>query len=367
MTIQTLITNAEPQIEVIVDGDLNIEGWSNPEIKAVALENTLQLQEKDERYVVRAENDATLYVPAGAIVNIKRVGGDMDARNLAGKLAVQAVGGDLRLQRSAGLEVISVGGDCDLRTIQGPVLVETVGGDLLGLDLQDNVSAGKVGGDAELEITRGDLSVHAGGDVQAALLAPGEGGVVIHAGGDVELHFAPGVGLSLAANCGSNDIDLDFNGQHVNADSANIVQTIGDGRVNVTVQAGGDVELTDRPWDLTRRYQSFDAADERWNQWQERMQQHEETLRLRMDEIARRTSQASRKIEERVQAAMRRVEQRRGGWPTPIPPAVPVAPAAPREARVSEEERAVILKMLQDKKINAEEAERLLEALEGHE
>lgn len=366
MAIQILKTNGTPRVEVVIDGDLHLEAWENPDIKVVADEEMLKMRELDGVIYITSEDDGTIYVPIGASVVVKRTGGDADIRGLAEKLTVQTVGGDMTVQRTAGLEVTTVGGDCDLRTITGPVLVKTVGGDLLGLDLQDDLNADTVGGDAELELVKGDLVVHTGGDVQAVLLQPGENGAVVHAGGDIELHFTPGAGISLVAHCGSNDIELDFNGHSTDLDSSNLVQTIGDGSIKVVAQAGGDVELTDRPWDLSRRYQSFDASDERWSRWEEKMHQHEETMRARMEEVSRRTSQASRKVEEKIQAAMRRMEQKRSGWVPPAPPA-PFAPHAPREARVSEEERAVILQMLQDKKINAEEAERLLEALEGQE
>lgn len=369
MAIQIFTTNGTPRVELAIDDDLHLEAWDNPDIKAVADDEMLKLREQDGVIYITSEDDATIYLPVGASVVVKKAGGDADIRGLTEKLTIQAVGGDLTVQRTGGLEVAAVGGDCDLRTITGPVLLKTVGGDLLGLNLQDDLSAEMVGGDAELELIQGDLLVHAGGDVQAALLQPGENGAVVHAGGDIELHFKPGAGISLVAHCGSSDIELDFNGQSTDVDSSSLVQTIGDGSIKVVAQAGGDVELTDRSWDLSRRYQSFDASDERWSRWEDKMREHEETMRVRMEEISRRTSQTSRKVEEKIQAAMRRMEQKRGGWVPPAPPApfAPHAPHAPREARVSDEERAVILQMLQDKKINAEEAERLLEALEGQE
>jgi hypothetical protein len=51
---------------------------------------------------------------------------------------------------------------------------------------------------------------------------------------------------------------------------------------------------------------------------------------------------------------------------SPMPPVPPAAPARPvKDSRVSEEERLTVLRMLQEKKISIEEAEKLLEALEG--
>ena len=73
---------------------------------------------------------------------------------------------------------------------------------------------------------------------------------------------------------------------------------------------------------------------------------------------------------------MKKMEQRtrrmeRGGFVPPVPPVPPMPPfsgrrgAAEKKAGVSDEERRLVLKMLEEKKITVEEAARLLEALEG--
>jgi hypothetical protein len=88
------------------------------------------------------------------------------------------------------------------------------------------------------------------------------------------------------------------------------------------------------------------------------------------ERINRRVQDATRRATERAEAAVRRVEDNlrrqqgrrfsfnwsggRGGTPS-VPPTEPV----------TDEERMTILKMLQEKKISAEDAEKLLSALEG--
>ena len=87
-----------------------------------------------------------------------------------------------------------------------------------------------------------------------------------------------------------------------------------------------------------------------------------------------------RQADTRVQEAMRRLEQRtrrleKHGFQGLRPchlfhmdqtaGLAPIETAAEKKSEVSDEEKALILKMLQDKKITAEEAEKLLEALEG--
>jgi hypothetical protein len=49
----------------------------------------------------------------------------------------------------------------------------------------------------------------------------------------------------------------------------------------------------------------------------------------------------------------------------PIPPVAPPAPQRPTSEPVTDAERLAILKMLQDKKITLQDAEKLLAALDG--
>ncbi|MCJ7724315.1 MAG: hypothetical protein MUP03_09290, partial [Anaerolineales bacterium] len=78
---------------------------------------------------------------------------------------------------------------------------------------------------------------------------------------------------------------------------------------------------------------------------------------------------AMRRSERKMEAAARRAKQkiRRSGWhvqyPTDNMP-FPQGMGRPIKEPVTDEERLTILRMLQEKKITAEEAEKLLAALE---
>jgi hypothetical protein len=84
------------------------------------------------------------------------------------------------------------------------------------------------------------------------------------------------------------------------------------------------------------------------------------------DRAQRRVEAAMRRAEEKMRAAERRtrfmgvVVGRRPAAPIP-----PVAPPVPVSEPVSDAERLTVLKMLQDKKISLQDAEKLLAALEG--
>jgi sRNA-binding protein len=88
-----------------------------------------------------------------------------------------------------------------------------------------------------------------------------------------------------------------------------------------------------------------------------------ERARERAEAARQRAQQKAREAERRIQA---KVNARVGRWgmdwsgTIPRPPRPPAPPSEP----VSDEERLTILRMLAEKKITAEEAEKLLAALE---
>jgi hypothetical protein len=123
----------------------------------------------------------------------------------------------------------------------------------------------------------------------------------------------------------------------------------------------------------------------------ERISRRVEEATRRALEASMRAREQSDRVQRRVDAAMRRAEEKmrsserrsmhmgikvgRFGASVdsprpPVPPGAPSAPfppAPPRPAAepVTDQERLVILKMLQEKKISIQDAEKLLAALDG--
>jgi hypothetical protein len=96
----------------------------------------------------------------------------------------------------------------------------------------------------------------------------------------------------------------------------------------------------------------------------------QEKMRRAQEKLERKLEAARRREEMHAQAAERRAQSRgRKSWSFewPSAPTPPRPPAPPEPAQVSDEERLMILRMLEQKKITLEEAEQLLAALEGKE
>jgi len=177
---------------------------------------------------------------------------------------------------------------------------------------------------------------------------------------------------------------LDLAGKKERIDDWAVLRTEGDGRSPLRVKAGGDIRITDIP-----------LSTEKFQQRAEKMESHRshvfsiqiphnqtvidnaEISADLADRIARKTEAAVRKAEDRIDAAMRKIDQRGSSSRVeyvnssdnasiPSPDGEKVAGTTVEEpvSHITEEEKLVVLRMLQDNKLTVEEADRLLDALE---
>lgn len=427
MFTQTIPITTEKWVEIKADDDLELRGWDKSEIGVTTpREGDASIQTVEGKIIIESNEDLEIMVPAGLSITVRKVRGDADIAGLAGALTVgsvegdldlegtgetqvNAVGGDLDAKKVASLEVTSVGGDCSLeriagavrvtnvggdleadglgslqliniggdcsvRNISGEFSVANVGGDLDGSDLTAAVSTVTVGGDLNLRIKAGSVKAMAGGDLRIRFDELAGEPIFVSAGGDVILHLPPQASAKMHISSGAGDIRMHVGGWNESVEMYSFDFSLGDGKTPVQITAGGDVVVSDGDSEGRRGVNSFEFGGVKVD-----VDAISQTVQDAVEKASRQAEIASRQIEERIQAAMRRVEEKnrqRGvrvsfdaasNMP-PVPPVAPVAPAAPAQPasrQVSDEERKMILQMLHDQKISAEEAIHLLDALEG--
>ncbi len=410
MSIKTIPIPENAQISVRAHADLVLQGWDKPEIRALSdSRRSVSVQSTGESFSITCADDCDLTIPSSARVVVERIGGDAHMRDLKEALVVQKVGGDLVIQGMNSLEILSVGGDCCVCHVNGPLSIQRIGGDLTGTDIQGFLSVSNVGGDAKMELGGGDISMNVRGDVDVTLNSVAEQRVNINSSGDATLHLPQSVGADVSLVCGG-DIKISAAGMNEEVDHV-YSGKLGSGGARLNVHAGGDIKLTSEvSGDMKKRMANLqehwaDLEEHRANIMEEAAEQEKAgfgfyregpEVVINTDEMSARArekvEQKMRQAQERIDAAMRRIDERTRrmmdfGVVPPIPPAPPApitsapttppvsstrgpeaGPSSPPNAestKVSDEERMLILKMLQEKKITAEEAENLLEALEG--
>ena len=337
-------------------GDLRLTGWDRDEVSAKADGDVLDLVLNGETVTISCDDDLILTVPRGAAVQVDHAEGDVDARMVMGGLSFGAVMGDLALREVGALAIGSLEGDLSLRVGNGPVSAGQISGDVSIRDVQGDVSLQMVESDLYVRGVSGNLSAHTQSDA-ALYLEPAAGAAIsVSAEDDILLHLSANVNatLSLSADDADN-ITVQIPAAIVSGKNPRTV-ILGDGSTVINLKSEGDILVTSESseWDDAAEFANFGEGWPLPADFSER--------------INRRVQEATRRAARQAEAAARRAEQKmsqqgrrfsfnwtggRGGFP--MPPAEPV----------SDEERMAILKMLQEKKISAEDAEKLLTALEG--
>jgi hypothetical protein len=374
-------------IVIRTHADLNLQGWDRMDIQPLADQrDTLNISQDGDLVRVNSSSDLDLMVPINLPVTVERASGDAYVRNIHGTLHIARVGGDLTMQNVGMVDVQGVGGDCKVMQSTEALAIQRVGGDFVGVDLAGPVKLDTTGGDVDLQMRGGEAQVRAGGDINYAFQTAERQNIRLHAGGDVMLIMPAEAGVSLDLRSRGHDVSIEYGGQSQQIDKRFHQVTFGDGSTQISIDAGGDIHISDN----AEEYHFPELTDDLDNYWEEvegrreeRSTEAEEAFTFRAEElsskISHRVDEAMRQADARISEAMKRLEQRtrrleRGGFGfgnPPIPPVPPRHPGHPgadsaeKKTVASEEEKLLILKMLQEKKITAEEADKLLEALEG--
>jgi len=161
-------------------------------------------------------------------------------------------------------------------------------------------------------------------------------------------------------------IDVDWPDVENQEDVTERVLVLGEGAAKISLNAGGDIRVTNNAeaGNSAEEFGNFAGMNFDWSGFGERISRQVEQATAR---AAKRAEEAARRVERHAERQARRwrgnVKVGRWNWEMG-PHGVPTPPSPPSEP-VAEEERLVVLKMLAEKKITAEQAEQLLSALEG--
>jgi len=386
MKQQTIQVGARSKINVAsVPGDLQVVGWERNELMAKTDGGQLDITSSGEVSSVACDADLILYTPREASLIVESIGGDADLRALVGATEIENVGGDLSLRNVGPMEVTNVGGDLSLRGCSGDFLVKNVGSDASLRDVQGSVGIGWVGSDLYLRGARGDVAINAGSDAVLYLQPKSAVKYAITAGSDVLLRLPAQMDAELILQGGSSEsIRVDLPDVEAFQEGSMRTLKLGTGLAKISVTAGDDVVVTSRAdeWESMAEFDG-NARDESIfsgevpgfsSELHERINQKVQEATLRAME---KSTRAQARAQSRADAAIRRAEgkmrahDRRmkaggvfiGRWKSS--PDQPASPVPPTDQPVSDEERLTILRMLQDKKISMEDAEKLLAALEG--
>lgn len=363
---RTIKAGRTPRIEIdSISGDLSLVGWEGDDILLKTDEDQVNIDQDGDRVGISCNNDLSIRVPKGASVSIRQISGDASIRGVTGATELTNIEGDLSMRDVNSVTVDAVHADFSLRGAKGNLSIRKADSDVSIRDVDGDVSLDSISDDLALRDVRGNVTANVGEDVVMYLNPQPGNHYTVNAGDDILLVMPPKANVELTMS--ADDIYFDWDGVENADDITNRKVVLGDGSAFVTLSAGGDIRVSNRSdaGDSAEDFGNFAGMGMDWSGFGER--------------ISRRVEQATERAQRKIEAANRRVEQKMrdverrgrgrgkvaleiGRWNWDIASkGVPVSP----KSQASDEERMAILKMLQEKKISAEDAEKLLAALEG--
>jgi predicted GIY-YIG superfamily endonuclease len=415
---QLSVESENPLIILEVNGNLRLKGTDEQQVTGISQgEDDLVIEPRQDHIYVHCKDSLSLQVPRRSEIKTEIVAGNASFKGLEGELELQRVAGNLEL-RSVGpvrigeakgnLLARRVAGDLTIDTVYGNASIEDVQGSLLVREtIKCNLTIDEVGDDIQA-IASGNLSarVHP---------LPGNG-YDLRAGGNLACSLPEDASVEVHILKASK-ISIGFGSQNVPRQTeAPFSFSLGDGAASVSLSAGGILTVSGAPgfhqpgafginFNLTSDDIPEDFGTEISHQIEAQMEMLGRQIEFQMEtlsstlmssglseeaveRISRKAREASEratkraqekmlraqeKIERKVEAARRKAEmksrvarrneqrqERKVSWK-----GSPEADQISQEEAVSGDERLLILRMLEEKKITLEQAEQLFSALEG--
>lgn len=347
-----------------IGGDVSVVGWEGNEILVKADDDEIRLEQSGDEIRFSCDDDVSLRVPKASTLSIASISGDASIREISGDIRISSINGDLSMREVGTVAIELVQADFSIRGARGNLYVKNVGGDVSIRDVDGNVNLDSVANDLALRGAHGDIKVNVGEDVVVYLEPRAEGQYLVTAGDDILMVLPTMVNATVTMR--GDEIDVEWPGvARGDRDATERVVVLGDGSAKITLSAGGDIRLTNQAnaAESAEEFGNFAALNFDWSGFGEKISR----------QVQAATARAARSAEEAARRAERHAERQARRWGRSTPPGpwdfgprgVPTPPGAQKSEPVAEEERMAILKMLQEKKITAEQAEQLLQALEG--
>lgn len=379
--------------EVLIErahGNLHLRGWDRAEMRIDAtVDDAVTFEGSPGQIKISADAGMVIRLPSGSRVKIGQVDGEMLVKNMEGPVSVTRVHGQLLAKSAGPLTAEEVYGNLIAKQIEGGLECQKIHGNAVVRDVEGRVALGEVTGNYVFKGSARGMQVQVRGNANLNLdPEPGED-YHLMARGNLTCRVMPGAGaqVRLKSKSGQMRVITDESSQTLEAKEHEF--TLGDGEGTLELEAHGRLdfvsqgrlsEFDDEDFSFEYEEDYSNLAEEITQQVTEQIEAQMETLNEQLNsmfgsleglggkrrDLERKLASKQREIDRKLAEARRsahraarraRIDdyrQRRGSR------------GRPASAPVSDEERMLILKMLEEGKIGVAEADLLLGALEGN-
>ena len=412
----SVTTSAAPEVLIEeIYGNLEVKGWDRSDVLVKpSTDDDLSLEVQDDTVRIRCKSNCMVRLPHEATVQVGNVHGNTRIKLLDDQLKCEQVAGSLVLRNVAETHIEAVHGDLLAKQVMGDLHVNQVHGNAVARDIQGKCVLEQVGGNLDLRDAEGAIIVSAAGNARVRLSLLAGANYNIQASGNLHCRIPDFSSVQVAFLSKSNKIQVKLPGEKnvINEESHSL--TLGDGEAAMSLSTDGSLSFVGQKSDQFEMEDIEAEFDEAFAGFSEEFSQQiaeqieaqvetqlevlndemenlstvigqaglsqeeidrimqqaresseratarsQEKIHRAQDKLERKLAAAQRKAELRARAAERRSQRDTSfTWPPP-------AEKSPKKV-VSDEERLMVLRMLEEKKISLEEAEHLLAALEGN-
>jgi hypothetical protein len=404
MVKKSIPTTETPKVVILqVGGNLNLKGWDQNEVRFSANTEDGQIEDLDQEIRVNCSGNCLLRVPHKAIIEIQQVGRQLLVKALNGELIVGNVGANILLKDVAATQIENVGGKLSAKRVSGDLQVESVGGSAIVQEVDGQFSAKAIGGSLHLQQGSGGISARVNGDAVLRFSPVSWQAYAVDAGGRIRCQLPEDVSAMINIVSGAQKIEVKRTDEIEIIRVGEHVLALGDGEATINLSAGSKVTIEndipivvfDRNIDINLDFSDIgefgamaeEIAQNVGFQIEAQLGMLEEQLETQLSGLALSANLAglseekARKIEVKMkragERAAQRAEQAAERMKAKLDRKLAYAQRkAARKARVhrphrhqvesepvGEQERMLILKMLEEDKISVEQADRLLSSL----
>lgn len=370
------------EIELNCQKSVFIRNWDDPSVEIRYPENKDCLIGENQGILsIDAKSYLIISIPNEVLVSIDRIYGNLEVVGNIKNLKISNISGNCSIQSVDGLTAENISGNCKISAVKNDATVRNVSGNFSIGSTEGFLNVGGVGGNFSGKADSIKLLTSVGGNIKIRANCIQGNENQLRAGGNIKLCLLDIVDSKIEARAGGI-VSFEKDDQVEKHRNGKFSITNGTGEKKIILKAGGNIKISDQ-FDDIEIPENFGSADDEY------VDQIEQKFEARArqtsgfdfsdlfdidGEIGERIREKTRMADEKIQRAMEKMERKFsfreefGDIPRPPRPPSPSHTAeyksGGKTSAVSQEERLMILKMLQDKIISAEEADRLLRALE---
>ncbi|MBN1230286.1 MAG: hypothetical protein JXA19_00310 [Anaerolineales bacterium] len=409
MDYSSFVTTDSPRITVeAINGDLIIKGWERPEIRVDSdSKNSLVTSYNENHLTIRSDASVAVRAPIDSLIHISLVSGDLHVKSIEGDLDCKSVEGNAVFKNTGNVEIGNISGNMIAKAIvgnlsikqvtgnlnasriEGDLEVDTVNGNTYVQDAEGDILLKAVNGNATFQKVAQDLKVSANGNVAIKAEADMNVNYDIHADGKVQcrLVIASGAKLHFKSQSERIRIELPDLKQETSQQVFDYIYLDPDSEISISAMDSIDFELRDsmsaQDMGLDWNYNFGNITDEindlvnlkleeNWgaisaqmenlaSSFEDKAYLTEHYMEKNHEKIRRQAEKAARRAEQKARLAIERSKAKSRQYRY-VPRNQQI-----KDDPVTDSERQMVLKMLENKQITIDEAERLFAAMEGRE